>query len=358
MRHKKKINIIFPYNTVGGAFRSTYEISNRLTQRGYDVVVYFPFFPLMEGLSTFSFEGMTHFIRGLARSIIRGNRITWFDCVFEKKQIPSISDRFIRDADIIIANHWPVAKPVFDLSISKGEKYYFIRDVEQWATYYGLELEAFHLDMKRLVVADWIKNYFHNELNLKIESVVTNGFNFENFSVKNKMYNKTNPVISLIYSSHPMKAMKDAFVVLEKIKEMHSNIQIVLFGFESKPRNTKFEFEYIKGAKGEKVREILSKTDIFFCPSIQEGFHNPPSEAMAAKCAVVATSVGSVPNTISHELNGLRMEPHDTDEMFECINRLIMDYEFRVKLAEKAHVSIQELTWDRSIDILDRLFKK
>ena len=45
--NKKKVNIIFPYNSVGGAFRSTYEISNRLTKLGYDVV-YFPLFPPKE----------------------------------------------------------------------------------------------------------------------------------------------------------------------------------------------------------------------------------------------------------------------------------------------------------------------
>ena len=43
----KKINVIFPYNSIGGAFRSTYEICNRLKKRGYDPVVYFPFFPIL-----------------------------------------------------------------------------------------------------------------------------------------------------------------------------------------------------------------------------------------------------------------------------------------------------------------------
>ena len=53
--NKKKINVIFPYNSVGGAFRSTYEISNRLTEIGYEVTVYFPFFAPKERV--FSLEG-------------------------------------------------------------------------------------------------------------------------------------------------------------------------------------------------------------------------------------------------------------------------------------------------------------
>ena len=53
------------------------------------------------------------------------------------------------------------------------------------------------------------------------------------------------------------------------------------------------------------IKEIYKKTDIFFCPSLQEGFHNPPSEAMASKCAVLATAVGSVPFTMNNLENGI-----------------------------------------------------
>ena len=66
--------------------------------------------------------------------------------------IPWINNAFIRDADVIVANHRPTAAPTFALSAPKGDNY-FIRDIEQWAAYYPQEKEAFALDMKRLVVA-------------------------------------------------------------------------------------------------------------------------------------------------------------------------------------------------------------
>ena len=37
-----KISIVFPYNTWGGAFRSTYELSNRMISKGHEVKVYIP----------------------------------------------------------------------------------------------------------------------------------------------------------------------------------------------------------------------------------------------------------------------------------------------------------------------------
>ena len=159
MRKNIKINIIFPYNVIGGAFRSTYEISNRLTDLGYDILVYFPLIPLMEEKDIFSIEGIKHFVRGMGRSLIRGNSIKWFDINFKTKQIPFIKDQHIRDADIIISNHWPTAFPVFHLNKSKGEKFYFIRDIEQWADYYHLEKKCFQLPMKRLVTTEFIKNF-------------------------------------------------------------------------------------------------------------------------------------------------------------------------------------------------------
>ena len=356
MKNKKKISIIFPYNTVGGAFRSTYEISNRLLALGYDVTIYFPFFPLMDIHKFFTLKGFSYFFRGILRSTIRRNKIFWFECDFKIRQVPLINSFFIRDADIIVANHWITAQRVFDLPLNKGKKYYFIRDIEDWAPHFDKVVEAFNLDMKRLVVADWIKDYLEERLGLSVEEVIRNGFNFAKFSVKNKIYEKENITISMIFSSHPMKGMSDASKVLEKIFNKFPSVNILLFGFESRPKNLNFKFNYIRGAAGDKVREIYKKTDIFFCPSLQEGFHNPPSEAMAGKCAVLATSVGSTPFTLNHMKNGILVDPGDINAMEKYLTLLIEDYDLRFSLSEAGHKSIQNLTWDHSIKKLDKLF--
>ena len=115
-----KINIVFPYNTWGGAFRSTFELCNRMAERGGDIVIYIPFFPYLEGESLFSRKGLCLFVRGLARSLIRRGNIPWFDLKVPLKIIPFINDLFIREADIIIANHWPTASSVHNLSTEKG----------------------------------------------------------------------------------------------------------------------------------------------------------------------------------------------------------------------------------------------
>ncbi len=348
----KKINVFFPYNSVGGAFRSTYEICNRLTKRGYDVVVYFPFFPFLEENRLFSLSGFKVLLRGIARSLVRRNKVLWFETHFKIKVIPLFKNLFVRDADIVIANHWPVARPVFEFDPCKGKKYFFIRDIEQWAPYYENEIKAFKLDMKRLVVAEWIKDFLSENFNLGVDGVITNGFNFEKFDIGDKEFSKDRCTISMIYSTLPVKAMDDGFKVLESVKKKNPSVKILLFGFEAKPKDVPFSFEYIRGAAGEEVRDIYKRTDIFFCPSHQEGFHNPPSEAMAGKCAVLATSVGSVPFTMKNMINGLVSEPKDINDMINKMNMLVENRELRIQLSVEANKTIKNLKWDDSIDKL------
>ena len=351
-----KINIFFPYNRVGGAFRSTYEYANRLSAMGYDIKVYFPFIPLMENYSILSWAGIKHFLAGIARSVIRGSKVDWFECKFAVSMIPTIGKAFVRDAEIAIANHWPTAAPVFKLPQTKGEKYFYIRDVEQWAPYFSEEVEAFRLPMKRLVTTDFIRSYLEEKLGLQVTATIRNGFNPDGFVAPAIKIPRTDCTVSMIYSTHPMKGVEDGINCLRLIKSRYPSIRVILFGFNAPPA-LDFEFEYILRPVKERLREVYQRTDVFLCPSIQEGWHNPPSEAMAARCAVVATDVGSVPYTVSHGLNGFAVAPRDVDGMIKFISLLIEDKELRSKISEAAFNSIQSLTWDEPVSQLDSLFR-
>ena len=78
---------------------------------------------------------------------------------------------------------------------------------------------------------------------------------------------------------------------------------------------------------------------------------------MAAKCAVVATNVGSVLDTIEDSVNGFKVEPNDIDAMEQFIVKLMQDRDLRIFISENAYDSIQGLTWDEPIEKLDKLFK-
>lgn len=82
---------------------------------------------------------------------------------------------------------------------------------------------------------------------------------------------------------------------------------------------------------------LLGEADILVLPSWSEGFPNVIVEAMAAKVAVVATTVGTVPDLIADEQQALLVAPRDIRALERAIARLLEDSKFRIELGERGH---------------------
>jgi len=343
-----KINIVFPYNLWSGAFRSTYELANRMAVLGHDVKIYIPFFPYLTGAT--SYWDVLHLLfRGLLRSIIRWNRLHWFDLKVPIKVVPLISNQFIQDADVIISNHWPTAFSVAKLSSNKGRKFNFIRDTTKPIAdgfIPILELESFRLPLNRIVVSPWLKDFLNNEVGVSVAGVVPNGTNFKDFEVTDRVYNNP-PVVCMMYYNHPIKGMADGFKVLKQLKDQYPEIRILMFGL-NKPKNLPFDAEFYHRPFKEKLRSIYSQSDIYLFTSLQEGSGNTPREAMAAGCAVVSTNVGCIPECVIPGETGLVVEPGDVNGMVEAISGLIANPSRIDKIGRRAQEHIRQFNWDKS----------
>jgi glycosyltransferase involved in cell wall biosynthesis len=75
--------------------------------------------------------------------------------------------------------------------------------------------------------------------------------------------------------------------------------------------------------------EQLRNTDIFVLPSFSEGLPMSILEAFARGIAVVATPVGSVPEVIEHERNGLLVPVGNVPALTLALERLISDSALR-----------------------------
>lgn len=346
-----KITVVFPYNTWGGAFRSTYIYCNHLVERGHEVKLIFPFFPPKQNLPKNRVSKIITYTKALLRSALRYKKIP-FDLKFKVQFVPWISNLFIPNADIIIINHWETTFSVKVLDSSKGVKVLYIRDVEQWSENFDKQLQAFKLDVFKIVVAKWIKTKLELEHNISINKVIPNGTDWKPFFIPNKQFNKTTR-ITMCYATHPMKDMPTGIKVLERIKDIFgSKVDICLFGFPKKPK-LNFNIEYIYRPTGNKLKEVYSKSDIFFCPSIQEGYHNPPREAMSAGCAVVATNVGCMPDIGIDGINYIKCEIGEIDGTVQKISELLMDKNLIKKLGLKSQIEIQKYSWENTVNEIE-----
>jgi len=80
----------------------------------------------------------------------------------------------------------------------------------------------------------------------------------------------------------------------------------------------------------------LGQTDIFALPSFSEGLPMAVLEAFAWGIAVVATPVGSVPEVIEHERNGLLVPVGDATALARALRRLVQDPDLRRRLGQAA----------------------
>lgn len=90
------------------------------------------------------------------------------------------------------------------------------------------------------------------------------------------------------------------------------------------------------------VKEILSASDLFVFPSIQEGFALVTLEALAAGIPIVATDVGSIREVLINKVNGLIIPPKSGDEIAEAINFMLNDLQNAKNMAQKGRDLVEK----------------
>ncbi len=102
----------------------------------------------------------------------------------------------------------------------------------------------------------------------------------------------------------------------------------------------KFSYEGI--VSGKEKWKVLAEADIFLLPSYFEGMPLSMLEALAAKCVVIASNVGSIGTVIKDGVNGFLVQPHETEQIVEKIKPLLLNKTDRKKIQNNARKTILE----------------
>jgi glycosyltransferase involved in cell wall biosynthesis len=85
---------------------------------------------------------------------------------------------------------------------------------------------------------------------------------------------------------------------------------------------------------GEAKMESFEGCSILVLPSYSEGLPNVLLEAMAAGLAVIATTVGGIPELITHGVNGILIEPRNSIALAKALKELINQPELVRRMGE------------------------
>jgi glycosyltransferase involved in cell wall biosynthesis len=88
------------------------------------------------------------------------------------------------------------------------------------------------------------------------------------------------------------------------------------------------------------MAEWYNKIQLLVIPSLTEGLPNVLLEAMAAEIPAVATSVGAVPQVITHDENGWLIPAGDPDALAATLMRILQAPELIRKAGENARASL------------------
>jgi len=351
-----KITFILPYVGISGGVRSTFELANRLQDRGHTVSVVYPLIPMRHGTNWYNLRGLIHRTMRVITNFKQGRRVEWFDLKVNLMRVPTLAERYIPKGDIVVAIWWETAYFIAKYNKNKGEKFYFIRHYETWGGPEDAVNKTYTLPLYKVVTSIWLKTLIEKKFNVLTFGPIPNGINFDLFYKTRNGFKCHNPKrIGMVYSRRKWKGMDDGLKAFYTAKKKHPDIKLVLFG-EPKGEEVGEDIEFHRFPSKDKLRELYNSLDIFIFPSHHEGFGNPPMEAMACGVACLATRVGAVPDYIISGRTGLVCLPHASNKIAECLVYLLGNEEERKEMAKAGHKYIQRFSWDKSVNQLEEVF--
>jgi glycosyltransferase involved in cell wall biosynthesis len=93
----------------------------------------------------------------------------------------------------------------------------------------------------------------------------------------------------------------------------------------------------------------MRAADVFVLPTLSEGTPHVLVEARANGLPCISTTVGGVPNTVTHGYDALLVPPKDARALARAIEQVICDTELRRMLIFNGLVQAQSQTLDRFI---------
>lgn len=347
----------YPWKPVGG-YRVVYEYANHLVARGHDVIVVHP--RRLPNWSSPSPPNLYRWFRkkaGQLRNFILKPKVTWqpIDRRVKMLYVPEPTARYVPDADAVFATWWATAELVMDYPSSKGEKFYLIQHYEVWGGPKDRVDATWRMPLKKVVIAKWL---YEKGLELGVpedEMIhIPNGINHEIFRLEKPIEDRP-PRVAMMFSLTEWKGGRDGIEALEIAKEEVPHLEAVLFGVSRRPKWLPSWIEYKRNPESATlVSEIYNRSAIYLCPSWTEGWYLPNAEAMACGCAVVSTNIGGVRDYAIHGETALLSPPRDPKALAQNLVRLLKDKALRIQIAKAGYEKIQEFTWERSTDLLDK----
>lgn len=351
-----RVTFILPMylDSPSGGFKVVYEYANRLQGRGHQVSVVHPrnLEPQLE-------------VKELVKSLFwdtklklkRRPLIPWMDIHPEVNLllVPDLREAFIPEGDAIFATAYQTAFRVNDYGEGKGRKFYLIQSYEDWNGP-GDEVRAsWLLPLHKVVISKWLMRMAEQYGEEDGTDYIPIGLDLTHFRITAPISERKAPRVGMLAHPNENKGMRDGIAALEMVWAELPDLQAVLFGTHPRAPEIPEWIEYVYRPSPDQLAELYNSCQVFLNPSWVEGWGLTSAEAMACGCALVSTANGGVNEFAANGRSALLAPVKAVDELARQSLRLLRDEKLRHRIARKGNEQIQQFTWDRAVDSLEKL---
>ena len=165
---------------------------------------------------------------------------------------------------------------------------------------------------------------------------------------------KSQPPWNILYVGR-VEIRKGIYELVEAariLKERNINFKLNIVGEGPELKKLKTELpeelrEYVRYlgliSDRDKLFSLYMNADLFVFPSHDEGFPRVLYEAMAFQLPIITTFVGSISSVMEHEVNCLRVDVGNSQELAFVIEKVLRDVDLREKIARNSYRTVRQM---------------
>jgi glycosyltransferase involved in cell wall biosynthesis len=334
-----RVTFLCPHLRIAGGVRAILTYADRLARRGHVVSVIVP------GIRTW-WGG----VRPGALPSWMGElspRIEW---------VRRWSARALPDADVVVASAWQSAPIVAEAPVRAGRKFYLVQHYE--SLYHG-QAEAvdatYRLPLRKIVISTWLRDVMRERFGSAADVIVT-PVDRELFHRVDVAVEPPRPRVLMLHHEYAWKGVGDGLEAVARARRAVPTLRLVGFGVK-RPRVPLPYDEFHENPPQPRLAALYSGSDIYLCPSWDEGLGMPPMEAMACGAALVTYDNGGCRDYARDGETALVARRRDVEDLAVKLERVASDEALRARLAAAGRAFVTTaFDWDGAVTRLETLF--